>query len=206
MEEVQKQEIELNSNDGNLGADGDEKKQPFVIRAIKKLISWTITIVICVFVGNYIIGLQAEQKQDFFADAKRQAEDEALAKFEKLVQVEVPESFVQDEVEFMRRTIEEDCKMKNISFEDFLKARETTLEKLYKEWEPDARKRVVIRLGLLELAKQANIEVTEKDLEEACKGHSHEHKKEDEIRHKNMVAAQIRIKKSIDHLLEPASK
>jgi hypothetical protein len=73
MEDVQKQAFEINSNDGNLDANGVEKKQPFLIRTIKKLISWTIAIVICVIVGNYIIGLQEEQKQNFFADAKRQA-------------------------------------------------------------------------------------------------------------------------------------
>ena len=73
MEDGQEQVIEVNPDDGNLDPNNNEKKQPFLIRAVKKLISWTIAIVIAVFVGNWIIGLQEEQKQNFFADAKKQA-------------------------------------------------------------------------------------------------------------------------------------
>ena len=73
MEDKKEQEIEGNINGGNLDAKGDNKKQPFHKRTIKKLISWTITIVICVFFFKFISGLQAEQKENFFDNARSQA-------------------------------------------------------------------------------------------------------------------------------------
>lgn len=49
------------------------KKQPFAIRALKKLIKWTVTIVICVVFYNFVSSLQEEQKEKFFSSSKSQA-------------------------------------------------------------------------------------------------------------------------------------
>lgn len=59
--------------DAGLGATAEPKKPSFIVRAIKKLVSWTITIIICVVFYKFIGGLQSEQKENFFLDAKQQA-------------------------------------------------------------------------------------------------------------------------------------
>ena len=57
---------------------GDElletpKEPSFVARAIKKLLKWTVMIIVGLVFYKFIGGLQAEQKQDLFAEAKQQA-------------------------------------------------------------------------------------------------------------------------------------
>lgn len=52
----------------------EEIKRPsFIARAIKKLLSWTVTLVICVGFYLFISHLQGDQKEAFFDDARQQA-------------------------------------------------------------------------------------------------------------------------------------
>ena len=52
----------------------EEAKRPtFIARVIKKLLSWTVTLVLCVGFYMFISNLQGDQKEAFFDDARQQA-------------------------------------------------------------------------------------------------------------------------------------
>ena len=68
VNELEKENVEANT-DGTAST----KKLPFAIRAVKKLIKWTIIIAICVVFYNFISGLQNEQKENFLMKSKSQA-------------------------------------------------------------------------------------------------------------------------------------
>jgi len=78
---------------------------------------------------------------------------EWLAKFEKLVETELPESLTQAEIERSRSQFEQFLRSRNLDQQQWLKDRELTLEQLQQDWRKMAESSVRIGLGLAEAAK-----------------------------------------------------
>jgi len=76
-----------------------------------------------------------------------------LAEFEKLVEVDLPESLIRVEVERSREAWRAFLQQRHLNENEWLKSRDLTLEQLEKDWYKAASASVKIGLGLAEVAK-----------------------------------------------------
>ena len=59
--------------DLNLSQANENRKPSFIARVIKKLVSWSLTIVVCVGFYMLISNLQGKQKEEFFEQSQQKA-------------------------------------------------------------------------------------------------------------------------------------
>lgn len=87
---------------------------------------------------------------------------------EKLVEetkVEIPEVFVQSELEKMIAKMEADIAGAGFSFEDYLKQIGKSIEDLSSEWRADAEKRAKLQIIIFEISKRENLKPEITDIE-----------------------------------------
>lgn len=108
------------------------------------------------------LSLENRKKQE----AKNQRENEYLEKLLDKATAEIPEELIEDEVNFMLEEIKEEVGAKNIDLATFLEQAKTTEEELRKKYEPEAEKRIRIRLALQHLIKAEDIKVTDEEFQE----------------------------------------
>lgn len=100
---------------------------------------------------------------------KNNYEDKLLEKVADVCEVKVPKVLIEREVEYMMKSLEDDLKSKDLSLKDYYKNIKTDEEKVKKEYEIVAEKRVKQELVLDKISQEENIKVTEKEIKDKIK-------------------------------------
>jgi len=115
----------------------------------------------------------ADLRQKIRADLENEAkynneldyEEAILQEVEKMTTVEVPEVLVQDELNRMLVSLQRRITDAGMLFDDYLRSQGKTLESLKSEWRPQAEKNVRMELGLSEIARMENVNISDAELQ-----------------------------------------
>lgn len=99
--------------------------------------------------------LKKQQQEELFTKQKA----EWLGEFDKLLEVDLPESLIKVEIERSRQAWQEFLSSRHLNQKDWLSSRDLTLEQLEKDWRVGAQRSVRIGLGLAEVAKDLKKEL-----------------------------------------------
>ncbi len=126
---------------------------------------------------NFAKSLGASDLNDLKTKIRKDLENEAnfnsemdyeeaiLQKIESITQVEVPEILVADELNRMLVSLQRRVTEMGMLVEDYLKSQNETVESMKNRWKPQAEKNVRMELGLSEISKQENVDITEEELQ-----------------------------------------
>ncbi len=110
---------------------------------------------------SYIRKNIEQRKQD---QATQDAENKLIDDLAEIVEVDIPEVMVETELQSMVQNYETRLMQQGISLSQFLQLTGQTVDGLKDSMREDAIKRVKINLGLAEIVKQENVEVTADDV------------------------------------------
>ena len=96
-------------------------------------------------------------------------EHKLLEKITEICEVKVPKVLIEREVEYMMKTLEDDLKSKDLSLQDYYKSIKTDEDKVKKEYEIVAEKRIKQELVLDEISQVEKIQVTDKEVKDRIK-------------------------------------
>lgn len=132
--------------------------------------------------------LQARKEQEV---AQKQ-ENEYLEELLKKTKVDLPKSLLDEEVHYIIHEVQQNVEQKGAKWDEFLAQSGMTHEDLHKKYEPEAERRLKIRLALNHLIKEEKIEVKEaevkKELEAAQQYYKDANVAELEAQIKNRLA------------------
>lgn len=121
------------------------------------------------------VGAQSlvDLKQKIRADLENEAkynneldyEEAILQEVEKLTEVDVPEILVQDELNRMLVSLQKRVADMGLLLDDYLKGQNKTIDQLKNEWRPQAEKNVRMELGLSDIARQENVNISDAELQ-----------------------------------------
>jgi len=97
---------------------------------------------------------------------KNNYERKLLEKVAEVCEVKVPKVLIEREVEYMMKSLEDDLKAKDLSLQDYYKGIKTDEEKVKKEYEIVAEKRIKQELVLDKISQVENIQTTEKEVKD----------------------------------------
>ena len=100
---------------------------------------------------------------------KNNYERKLLEKVTEVCEVKVPKVLIEREMEYMMKSLEDDLKSKDLSLEDYYKSIKTDEEKVKKEYEIVAEKRIKQELVLDKISQVENFQVTEKEVKNKIK-------------------------------------
>ena len=109
---------------------------------------------------------------------KNNYERKLLEKVTEVCEVKVPKILIDREVEYMMKSLEDDLKTKDLSLQDYYKSIKTDEEKVKKEYEIVAEKRIKQELVLDKISQVENIQVTEKEVKDKIRTIAEEMKQE----------------------------
>lgn len=92
-------------------------------------------------------------------------EEAILQEVEKITTVELPDILIQDELNRMLVSLQRRVADMGLLLEDYLKGQGKTLDQIKQEWKPQAEKNVRMELGLAEIARQENVNITDVELQ-----------------------------------------
>ena len=119
--------------------------------------------------------------------------EEAIKKLVEKTEIEVPETLIKREQDFMLDNIKERCLSElKISFEEYLKQVKKTEEEITKELEKIAKEKVKGFLVLHQIVKDEKIEVTEEEISQKIEEMLNQYPNKEEIK-KTMDEAQVRL-------------
>lgn len=98
-----------------------------------------------------------EQKKNAI---RQKREGEYLEELLKKTKVELPEILIEEEVQHMIAEVRHSAESRGMKWDDYLAQAKTTPEDLYKKYEPEAEKRVKLRLALQHLIEEEKTEPT----------------------------------------------
>ncbi len=107
-------------------------------------------------------GMEKEQKKT----AQEQLHTQYLDTLVELLDVDVPHVVLHEELHRMVGEFEQQLSMSGMQFDDYLAKIEKTRDDLEKEWEPQAKKRVLSALVLEQIAFDEEIVIDSKEVEE----------------------------------------
>ena len=93
-------------------------------------------------------------------------EHELLEKVTDICEVKVPKVLIEREVEYMMKTLEDDLKSKDLSLQNYYESIKTDEEKVKKEYEIVAEKRIKQELVLDEISRVEKIQVTDEEVKD----------------------------------------
>ena len=128
---------------------------------------------------------------------KNNYERKLFEKITEVCEVKVPKILIDREVEYMMKSLEDDLKSKDLSLQDYYTSIKTDEEKLKKEYEIVAEKRIKQELVLDKISQVEKIQVTEKEVKDKIKTIAKE-MKQDPLK----VEATFKKDKSLDGLKE----
>jgi FKBP-type peptidyl-prolyl cis-trans isomerase (trigger factor) len=102
-------------------------------------------------------------KQQQIIQAKADTFDMILEELLKKVKVDVPESFIHNEIHRIEHQIESQAKMYGMTFDDWLKREQKTHESIHEEWRPQAEKAAKVGLALGKIAELEGIDPSNND-------------------------------------------
>jgi len=97
---------------------------------------------------------------------KNNYERKLLEKVAEVCEVKVPKVLIEREMEYMMKSLEDDLKAKDLSLQDYYKGIKTDEEKVKKEYEIVAEKRIKQELVLDKISQVENIQATEKEVKD----------------------------------------
>ena len=100
---------------------------------------------------------------------KNNYEHKLLEKVTDICEVKTPKVLIEREVEYMMKSLEDDLKSKNLSLQDYYKGIKTDEEKVKKEYEIVAEKRIKQELVLDKISQDEKIQVSEKEVKDKIK-------------------------------------
>jgi len=100
---------------------------------------------------------------------KNNYEGKLLEKVTDICEVEVPKVLIEREMEYMMKSLEDDLKSKGLSIQDYYESIKTDEEKVKKEYEIVAEKRIKQELVLDKISQVENLQVTEKEVKDKIK-------------------------------------
>ena len=109
---------------------------------------------------------------------KNNHERKLLEKVTEVCEVKVPKVLIDREVEYMMKSLEDDLKSKDLSLQDYYESIKTDEEKVKKEYEIVAEKRIKQELVLDKISQVENIQVTEKEVKDKIKAIAKEMKQD----------------------------
>jgi FKBP-type peptidyl-prolyl cis-trans isomerase (trigger factor) len=113
--------------------------------------------------------LRTKIKQDLEAEAKYNNEldyEEAiLQQVEKIADVDLPEVLIQDELNRMLVSLQKRVSEMGLLVDDYLKSQGETTEGIKTKWREQAEKNVRMELGLAEIGRLENINITDQELQ-----------------------------------------
>jgi len=123
-------------------------------------------------IGNYkslddfkkMIKEKLEEQAKIFS--KNNYERELLEKVTDICEVKVPKVLIGRELEYMMKSLEDDLKAKDLSLQDYYKGIKADEEKVKKEYEIVAEKRIKQELVLDKISQVENIQATEKEVKD----------------------------------------
>ena len=119
--------------------------------------------------------------------------EEAIKKLVEKTEIEVPETLIKREQDFMLNNIKERCSSElKISFEEYLKQVKKTEEEITEELEKIAKEKVKGFLVLHQIIKNERIEVTEEEISQKIEEMLNQYPNKEEIK-KTMDEAQLRL-------------
>ncbi len=92
-------------------------------------------------------------------------EEAILQEVEKITTVELPDVLIDDELNRMLVSLQRRVADMGLLLEDYLKGQGKTLEQLKAEWKIQAEKNVRMELGLAEIARMENVNISDQDLQ-----------------------------------------
>lgn len=104
--------------------------------------------------------IQAKKEQE----AKQKQESAYLEKLLDVTKVELPDSLIDEEVQFLLDDIKDEIGQKGLEFSKFLEQVKTTEDDLRAKYRPEAEKRLKIRLALQFLIKEEAVEISEEEV------------------------------------------
>ena len=119
--------------------------------------------------------------------------EESIKKLIEKTEIDVPETLIKREQDFMLNNIKERCLSElKINFEEYLKQVKKTEEEITKELEKIAREKVKGFLVLHQIVKDEKIEVTEEEISQKIEEMLNQYPNKEEIK-KTMDEAQVRL-------------
>lgn len=113
--------------------------------------------------------LKTKVRSDLEAEAKYNNEldyEEAiLQEVERLTSVEVPDVLVEDELNRMLVSLQRRVTDMGMLVEDYLKSQNETVESIKNKWRPQAEKNVRMELGLAEIGRLENVNITDEEVQ-----------------------------------------
>ncbi len=122
-------------------------------------------------------GVGAESLADLKTKIKTDLENEAkynneldyeesiLQEVEKVTNVDIPEVLIQDEMNRMMLSLQRNVSDRGMLLEEYLKTQNKTAEQIKAEWRPQAERNVRMELGLSEIARNENVNITDEELQ-----------------------------------------
>jgi trigger factor len=101
--------------------------------------------------------------------SKNNYERELIEKVAEVCEVKVPKVLIEREMEYMMKSLEEDLKSRKLSLQDYYKSINTEEEKVKKEYEIVAEKRIKQELVLDKISQVENLQATEKEVKDKIK-------------------------------------
>lgn len=95
----------------------------------------------------------------------RERENTFLDELLKITTVELPESLIDEEVEYILHDLKHDMEHRGVPFETYLKSSKTTEEDLRKKYRPEAEKRLKVRLALQQIIRDEKLEAAPAEIE-----------------------------------------
>ncbi|HER23851.1 MAG TPA: trigger factor [Candidatus Atribacteria bacterium] len=132
---------------------------------------------------------------------KNTYESKLLEKVTDSSEVTVPKILIEREVEYMMKSLENDLKSKKLSLQDYYKSIKADEEKVKKEYEIVAEKRIKQELVLDKIRQVENIQVSEKEVKEKIEAIAKE-MKQDPLK----VEATLKKNNNLDSLEDSISR
>ncbi len=92
-------------------------------------------------------------------------EESILQEVEKVTNVDIPEVLIQDELNRMMLSLQRNVSDRGMLLEEYLKTQNKTAEQIKTEWRPQAERNVRMELGLSEIARMENVNITDEELQ-----------------------------------------
>ncbi|OGE16150.1 hypothetical protein A2769_03615 [Candidatus Daviesbacteria bacterium RIFCSPHIGHO2_01_FULL_37_27] len=92
-------------------------------------------------------------------------EEAILQEVEKITTVELPDILIEDELNRMLVSLQRRVADMGLLLDDYLRGQGKTLDQLKNEWKVQAEKNVRMELGLSEIARAENVNITDSDLQ-----------------------------------------
>lgn len=116
-----------------------------------------------------LVDLKTKIKADLEAEAKYNNEldyEEAiLQEIEKMTQAELPDILVQDELNRMLVSLQRRVSDMGMLIEDYLKSQNETVDSIKNKWRVQAERNVKMELGLSEVARVENVNISDEDVQ-----------------------------------------